>query len=103
MSIVQITVVGAWMPVIVVVSSQLDVSVVSVVPVELWQLIVADVTSGPPSRNRTWMSAVGVSVNEVVSPTYGSTLQLVLVSTVTECPVASSITYPVGAAVSVTV
>ena len=91
------------MPVTVVVSSQPVVPVVLVVPVELSQLIVADVTPEPPSRNRTWMSAVGVSVNEVVSPTYGSTLQLVLVSTPTVWPDGSSITYPGGAAVSVTV
>ena len=61
-TIVQWTVVGAWMPVTVSVSSHPVVSPVSEVPVVLSQEIVADVAPEPPSRKRTWMSDFGVSV-----------------------------------------
>ena len=94
----------SWMPVTVLVSSQPVVPLLSLMPVVLSQVMdVALVSPEPPSLKRTWMSAVGVSVNEVVSPTYGLSLHFALLSMVTEWPEESSTTNPVGGDVSVTV
>ncbi len=103
MTMVQVTVVGACTPVTVREVSQPVAGVLSPVPVVLSQVIVPLVSPEPPSRKFTWMSAVGVSVKEVVSPTYGLSLHSALLSTVTGWPVVSSMTNPGGACVSVTV
>ena len=58
------------MPVRVSVSSQPVVSAAEVVPVDVVHASgeSSAVSPDPPSRKRTWMSAVGVFVNAVVSP-----------------------------------
>ena len=92
MVIVQVIVVGALMPVTVLLVSQPEATVLLPVPVALSQLIVADVVPEPPSRKLTWMSDVGVSLNEVASPTYGESEHVALLSTVTAWPLLSSMT-----------